>query len=193
MRYSELIEARFPRVPSTETLAGATQAGFDTKLWYHGTRRRFDGFQLPTKPGHDELGPGVYVTSRKWLANTWARERGFVLTCVIRAGPLFNLAYLNRPETKKILAAGYHAFQKERWGEARLVQDAQAHGDDLFEYVWKTTRDQVRLANLCLSAAGYVGGYKHDSQIEGQVVVFKPEDVMIVARSGGQSYMSSFD
>jgi hypothetical protein len=185
MQYTEIIEARYPRAPSSDALSKAEQAGFDgSKLWYHGTRKRFDGFRLPKEPGIDELGPGVYVTSKQWLANTWARKGGFVLTCVVRHGKLFDLEQLKRPETMAILASGYHQYQVDRWG------DDSDHEQD-FQYVWKNNRYQGSLANLCLSAAGYVGGYKHDSQIAGQIVVFKPDDVLIVARMGGQEYMTS--
>ena len=173
-----LTEARYPRVPSSDALSKAEQSGFDVaKLWYHGTRKRFDGFRLPKEEGIDELGPGVYVTSEQWLANTWARKGGFVLTCVVRHGKLFDLEQLRRPETMAILASGYHQYQVERW-----------HDDSAYDFsdVWKSSRYQSSLANLCLSTAGYVGGYKRDSQIAGQIVVFKPEDVLIVARMGGQ-------
>jgi len=63
--------------------------------------------------------------------------------------------------------------------------------DDTFSYVWQHGQNRSALINQCLAGAGYVGGYKQDSQIAGQIVVFKPEDVKIVARKGGQSYMTS--
>jgi hypothetical protein len=179
-----------PRTPTADVLANAEQLGFDvSKLWYHGTRRRFDGFRLPKERGIDELGPGVYLTSKRWLANTWARKGGYVLTCVIRQGPLFDLAQLDRPDTMAVLAAGFRKAQEDRWGKA-AEDDRDTYGDDGFADAWKYSRCPHALANTCLSAAGYVGGYKHASQIEGQVVVFRPEDVLIVARAGGRAYIS---
>ena len=187
MRLQEIIisEARYPKSPSNEALMNAEQSGLDTtNLWYHGTLRRFDGFRLPKTEGIDELGPGVYVTKKKWLANTWAREKGFILTCVVKKGPLFDFEKINDPQTFKILKDGYNKFQKERWG-------SKPSDDDFFKHVWDESLNQSRMANFCLSSAGYIGGFKHNSQIEGQIVVFKPEDAMIVAREKGQSYMSS--
>lgn len=62
-------EARLPRKPSEAVLTQAETAGFDiSKLWFHGTRKRFDGFRLPKERGIEELGSGVYLTSIKWLA-----------------------------------------------------------------------------------------------------------------------------
>jgi hypothetical protein len=190
MRFDQILEAKFPRKPSAEILTQAEQSGFDSsKLWFHGTRRRFDGFQLPKERGIDELGPGVYLTSIKWLANTWARERGFIVICVVRHGPIFDLATdLDNRQTQAILLKGYIQFQNDRWGESSFDPKTIA---STFVHAWQGSRDQQRLANLCLSGAGYIGGFKHDSQIEGQIVVFKPDDVMIVAREGGQRYMSS--
>jgi hypothetical protein len=196
MNYDQIVEGKFPRTPSADMLAKAEQAGFDvSKLWYHGTRRRFDDFKLPVTntPRIEELGPGVYVTAKKWLANTWARERGFVLTCVVRKGPLFNLATTKNPapETFNILLGGYAKYQNEHWPHPDGKR-MEITLDD-FMYDWKISRDHKRLVNLSLAGAGYIGGYDRDSQIEAQIVVFEPEDVMIMARFGGESHMSQFD
>ena len=188
-----MFEARLPRQALLRTCsAKAAQANFDiATLWYHGTRRRFDGFRLPKEQGIDELGPGVYLTGKQWLANTWARKGGFIVICVIRQGPTFDLADLQQPETQAILKHGYRQAANARWGKTFAMPDAEL--DDTFAYQWRDGRNRPGLINQCLAGAGYVGAYKQDSQIQGQIVVFKPEDVMIVARRGGENYMTSFD
>jgi hypothetical protein len=190
MFFHEIIEARYPRQATADALTKAEELNFDvSKLWYHGTRRRFDGFRLPKETGIDELGPGVYLTSKQWLANTWARKGGFILICVIRNGPLFDLAQEKNPETMTILKQGYRQAAITQWGTQFAMKPEDI--DDTFEYAWRDSRDRRRLLNNCLSGAGYIGAY--ESQIQGQVVVFKPDDVMIVARRGGEEHMRTFD
>lgn len=177
-----------PRKPPVEVLARAKQDGFDVaKLWFHGTRRRFDGFQLPKERGIDELGPGVYLTSVKWLANTWARERGFIVICVVRDGPLFDLETIKSPANIAMMRQVYIRLSLESWFGDK-PKDVERRCGEYFDENFK--RNSYATGNRCLSAAGYVGGFKRASQISGQIVVFKPEDVLIVAREGGKAYMT---
>ena len=191
MHYNQITE-RISRTPTSDMFNKAKSEGFDTsKLWFHGTRKRFEGFQLPKRNGVDELGPGIYVTSEKWIANTWARKGGFILICVIKKGPLFDLEKVRddvKPETLKLLADGYIKYQTEHYPHPTTITY-----DDFINYGWKNTRNRASIVNLCLSNIGYVGGFRHDSQITGQAVIFKPEDVMIIARNGGKDYMYSND
>jgi hypothetical protein len=191
MHAIELSELRYPRTATKELLSKAMGAGFDgSKIWFHGTRRRFDGFKLPRQRGIDELGPGVYLTSEKWLANTWARKGGFIVICVIRNGPLFDLADINSPKTMAVLKQGYRQHNDNQWSPpGSQVTDY----DEVFDYMWRDNRYRAQLINSCLSGAGYVGGFKHNSQIAGQVVIFNPDDVTIIARQGGQAWMTTND
>lgn len=168
-----------PNKVSPDAVSAAVADGFAPKIWYHGTRRRFDGFRIPSKPGIDELGPGVYLVPRWNTANWWARETGFILSCVIRSGPLFDLSKAEDEDTRHLLLKGYNAVSIGRWGAG------QTFDAELFATVWRQTTNRYRLINSCLSGAGFVGGYDDRSQIPDQIVVFKPEDVRILARSRG--------
>jgi hypothetical protein len=82
-----------------------------------------------------------------------------------------------------LLRKGYIQYAVDREGPGSAKDAAY-----VFKSEWE--RHGPRLVNRCLAGLGYIGAYKKDSQIPGQVVVFKPADVMIVARQGGQNYMS---
>jgi hypothetical protein len=186
----ELLE-RFARTASEKVLASAAQGGFDTsKLWFHGTRKRFNGFRLGAR-GIDELGPGVYLTDQKWLANTWAREGGLIAICVVRRGPLFDLESVGRPEVIEMMRAAYIRKSIEEW-VGKIPDDAAEYSGTYFDELL-VGRDPKRVINRCLHLMGYIGAFKHHSQIEGQIVVFQPSDVMIVARQPGARYMSPWD
>lgn len=191
---SEIIAEKILRKPTQDALAEAEAEGFDgSKLWYHGTRRRFNAFELNKRNGggFDELGQGIYLTAKKWLANTWAKDGGHLLTCVIRKGPLFDLEKIRHPDdaTLELLSKGYIHYQETRWPHPTDKSYKVTYEN--FLDAWKSSRYRDSFANLCLSAAGYVGGYRVNSQIEGQVVVFKSEDVRIIARNGGKNYIET--
>lgn len=183
---------RFARTASAKVLASAAQGGFDTtKLWFHGTRKRFNDFRLSRERGIDELGPGVYLTDQKWLANTWAREGGLIAICVVRRGPLFDLEQVGRPEVVEKMREAYVHHSLDEWFGDKPDDAADysaKHFDELL-----AGRDPKRVVNLCLRLMGYIGAFKHQSQIEGQIVVFQPSDVMIIARQPGARHMSPWD
>ena len=189
MNCCELLERRYPRTATREALAQAAQDGFDTtKIWFHGSRRRFDQFVLPKQPGIDELGPGVYLTSEKWLANTWARDGGVIAICLVRQGPVFDLATVNDSGVQKMLRDVFVTTALDSWFGDKPA-DVHQWLDEQFD---ERKRDK-RVINKCLADAGYVGAINQASQIAGQIVVFKPADVRIIARQGGRAYMTAND
>jgi hypothetical protein len=177
MRFDEILCERIMKTISPKMQAEAEAQGFDTtRILYHGTNRRFTGFRLPKTRGYDELGQGVYVTDVKWLANTWARSKGFVLSCYIKKGPLLDLG--DREAKMRAAYEGHCLFMDDTFGPDT---NSRYDYDDFLDMAKRMTD-----FNRFLAYTDFVGGYDASSQIRGQIVVFRPENVMIVAREAGE-------
>lgn len=174
-----------PNAVKEADIAAAAAEGFDTsKIWFHGTGRRFNVFRDSKEDGIDELGPGIYVTGLRYVANAWARKGGFILSCVIRKGPLFNYEDLGTPATKEILWQGWQTKYTEKWGDR---DPAGLSSKDYRKHFEETLRSGgYRVVNYCLSGTDYVGGFKRLSQIPDQLVVYRTDDVRIIARAKGE-------
>jgi hypothetical protein len=177
---------RMPREPRPEDLQAAVADGFDEKIWYHGTNRRFNAFRDPKGGGIDELGPGIYLTDERYVANAWAHKGGFIVSCVIRKGPLFDLSKLTFDQQTRRYGRGavetLHAAHSEMMNDKFGPGSAYSE-EEFLEFFRRRGRS---LANLSLPYLGYVGGYDVYSQIPGQVVIFHPKDVRIIARAPGE-------
>ncbi len=183
MRYRELLETIDGKL-----LSKAEADGFDTStIYYHGTTRKFKNFKkAPNRKGVNELGHGVYVTDRKWLANTWARENGWIAEVVIRKGPLFNLDQYKSREWWDALYRGHCRLMRDLYGENGV------YDEKMFKEMMMG-RHPYGEKNKLLGLAGYIGGYDARSQIAGQLVIFRPEDARIVGWEAGKSHMTSRD
>lgn len=182
MMLRDLLERRMPSAVKPADLEAAAAEGFDTsKVWFHGTGRRFNAFRDSREDGIDELGPGIYVTGHRYVANTWARKGGFILSCLIRKGPLFDMDKIDTREAKDLFVQGYKAKMIEKWGD-----DGTNDYGELFDYAMQGTRNRYRLINYCMSGTEYVGGFKRHSQIPDQLVVYRIADVRIIAREKGE-------
>lgn len=167
---------RMPRVVTDAMLAQASADGFDTKIWYHGTNRRFASFRQSKGGGVDELGRGIYLTDRIRYANMWAQTGGFVLSCVVRKGKLFDLETAKTDAGMRILYDAFNTYNPG-WEYDEFV-------DHFSKY------DVASSIGRVLPSVGYVGAYDARSQIPGQVVIFKAEDVRILARVPGGANIS---
>lgn len=164
--------------------AAAEAAGFDTsQKWYHGTaaKRNFKTFKAG-KGGVDELGPGVYFTSKPEYANAWARgDGGRVMPVYLRRGDVFDLG-----EFRRTRGVGPRSESDARWflplARRVLASDrlpptlAKATEQDIADRIRATPRE----INRWLDLAGYVGARDEDSQVPGQIVVFRPENIRSV-------------
>lgn len=177
---------RMPREATPEAIQAALADGFDDKIWFHGTRRRFNAFRDPKGGGIDELGPGIYLTDKRFVANAWAHKGGFILSCVIRKGPLFDLNKLTFDRQTQRYGKG--AVEELHAAHSKMMNDRfgpnSVYDDETFMSLFK--RRGRELANLSLPYLGYIGGYDRYSQIPGQVVIFNPEDVRVIARAPGE-------
>ena len=171
----------------------AEKKGFDTsKVWYHGSRAAFKTFKHP-KPhiGIQELGLGIYLTSRWNTANAWAGHGGHVYRCYIRQGPVFDKAAPLTDEILHKLHDGHSAFMRVQFGDAGVYAY-----EDFIKHVLKLNAYYKGgpavgghvISNRILEMAGYVGAVNKHSQIQGQIVVFDRDDVFIAEREDGGSY-----
>lgn len=171
----------------------AEASGFNTDItYYHGTaaKKDFKKFKVG-RGGVDELGPGVYVTTLPHLAGSWAgyslEDGGRVLPLYIRDGDLFDIGEFRR-NAKDWRDLVPLAQRLKNSNEALSTQESMTAPTDELWKTWLAESDE-NLAkhlfsmrrpaeiNVWLSRAGYVGAYDGQSQIPGQVVVFKPDDV----------------
>lgn len=173
----------------------AEKKGFDTsKIWYHGSRAQFKTFKRP-KPhiGIQELGLGIYLTSRWNTANAWAGHGGHVYRCFVRKGPVFDKAALLTDEVLHHLHNEHSSFMRLHYGDAGAYDYVT-----FIEQVLKLKRCGTSIVptygsaipNSMLQKAGYVGAVNERSQIQGQIVVFDRGDVFIAERGEGGSYRS---
>jgi len=182
-------------------MARAAEQGFDTeRTLYHGTTAAKDFKALKAgKGGIDELGKGIYATTRADHAEAWARdEGGRIMPLHIRkvaknengdvtAAGLFdyraltNSTHFTRPAmmmsiAQRIKKRGADAI---RAGDDELMKAAiDAPVEELAQRIDDTHRLQGRDGlNHCLDRAGYIGAKDEYSQIPGQVVVFDPANI----------------
>ena len=194
MRYLDLICEDGEIVPNIDAkkLRKAAVDGFDTsKVWYHGTRRKFANFRLPKGRGIDELGVGVYVTRFVGTANVWAQGQGSILACVLRKGKLIELSEL---PTSQLWYSGPDAEDRHaniNWREVyrgyglyMTREFGPESTPDYREFAERFNRRAINLAK-CLGEVGYIGATNRHSQIRGQAVVWDPANVRIVGKVAG--------
>lgn len=178
MRINELTKPRFPGKVTDEAIASAVADGFDPTIWYHGTRRRFEQFRDPSKETRksqiEELGSGIYLTSRYKTAWWWSGNNGCVMYCVVRQGKHFDFDQALTPEGIKTLHAAHTAYMTQKWGPKG------AYGLADFKKLLQQ-RGPSELAKY-LPYVGYVAGFKKSSQVPDQLIVFNQDDVRILAR-----------
>lgn len=181
MRYFELSEDTKPRI--TKTLSPsmteiAQSQGFNvSKIWYHGTTRRFTSFRNAKEGrGVEELGSGIYLTGCRSAAYHWARNDGFILQCYIKDGPIYDHSKKLTDEMINHLHAGHSDYMTSKFG------DNSAYDLEMF----KDMLDRVSLKRShLLKKIGYIGAIDPNSQIPDQIVIFDPANVFIAARVPG--------
>lgn len=166
--------------------AKAPPAGFDSKVWFHGSARAFKSFRPGKDGGINELGIGIYFTGHWNYANTWARQGGHVYRCFIRAGDVFDYDAPITPEIAHRLHAGHSAMMEEKFGMA----GHKAHWDfeDFEDRFLRGGKLSPENGSKLLPLANYVRAIKPSSQIPDQTVVFDPNDIVIVSRGAGGSW-----
>lgn len=195
MRYADIIHEEAEIVPNLDAkkMAKAEAAGFDTtKIWYHGTRRKFANFRLPKgKDGINELGVGIYITKFIGTANVWAQGSGSILACVLRKGKLIELSEL---PTSQLWYSGPEADARHanaNWREVYrgyCISMMREFGPDATpsyrEFAEHFNKHEISLAK-CLVEVGYIGATSRYSQIRGQAVIWNPNDILAVGKAAG--------
>jgi hypothetical protein len=155
-------------------------ADFDTldfdneTIWYHGSQKRIKKFRKPTRDG--ELGIGIYLTTNKFYANTWARKDGFIMECYIRRGPVIDLSQPMTPRLEREIYDRHCVMMRNLYGEDGVYS--------LFDF--KRHILSRPFTNASWSRLGYIGAIDPRSQIPGQIVIFEPENVKVIGISPGE-------
>jgi hypothetical protein len=177
-----------PRINHPKRINTAESEGFDTsKIWYHGSGKTFTKFKEPDDKGINELGIGVYLTSEKYLANTWARRGGKIYECFIKPGDIYDFSKPLTPAVINRLHTGHSKFMENRYGPK------SAYSLKSFMNILRNKTDRQTNktylhpdANKLLNLSGYIGAIDHRSQIPGQIVIFDPRNVFILRRLPGE-------
>lgn len=163
--------------------AKAEAAGFDTsRVWYHGSSRRFAKFRKPGNKGINELGVGVYLCSDWNYANTWAQTGGFIHHCYIRRGDIFDHSAKLTDEIRHRLHDGHSRMMIDKYGPEGAY-DYEDFNRSILKM--ENTISGWRLPSKFLIWAGYIGAMDPYSQITSQIVIFEPKNVLIFGVSPG--------
>lgn len=177
MRWTEINE---------RTEAKAPPAGFDSKVWFHGSARAFKTFRAGKPGGINELGIGIYFAGSWNYANTWARQGGQVYRCFLRAGDVFNYDAPITPEIAHRLHAGHTKMMMEKY--SRPASNVAWDFEDFEAHFLRNGKLSPEHGSKLLPMANYVRAIKPSSQIPDQTVVFDPNDIVIVSRGAGGSW-----
>lgn len=183
------VDPRFPRNSNgppirPAAIAKAAAEGFDiSRVWYHGSAKRIGKFRKGT--ADRELGPGIYLADSWEHAWSWSWSDGYVMSCYIREGEMFDLTMFDAPKVMRDLYQRHIAYMRQRWGD-----DSPESMSD-FKKRLQSIRRSGEIVNRWLKQLGFVGAYDHTSQIIGQVVVFDSADVRVVAATSGDEYRST--
>ncbi len=166
--------------PNNTPLDRARAMGFDVDTtYYHGTNNtpNFTKFK-EGKNGIDELGKGVYFTTHRDIAKTWASgfgnsvPNGRIIPVLLNTGKVYDIhkeKYWPNPNTRKEL---YQAFKEHPMNsDCSDSEEDQEILQDRRSYMVKHKFNEL------LKIGGYHSVVDKSSQIPGQINILHPNRI----------------